>query len=757
MGEIEDAKVEGEFPPVPMPPLDQLDALAAGLDRIATEAVTTQEVARRLEELGTGSDVVSAIDSALNYNQQAPTDLLECFGPYSTLGGWQIPPPLSRLPYGCFALWGELADRVTNPLLRARLHDLCFVTGTGLKHVHSANAADAYLELAQRYEGRASSSERGWQIMSLASRSLTRAFTLARAMNQRELVTRARSIAVDLASLAVEDPDAGHGTVLSLLEPVVDERDSPDEIDEILDAAQARFGTDGWAAKDIAGFQARHAKDDEERLEYRRRQVEAHVNMADNAQPIVALGHLQDAEELSHRYGLKDLNERIRVRLQDLRGQDLGLTRIEVRDTISRDEIDPLLDRFLGQETWWAALVVMVSSLGPPTGNVDALRSQVPEFMTLAPIATSIGRTVIGPDGAPRDETPGGDPEAVLRQLQGLQLRRTGAFYIIALRAILERWGEISEADAIERFTQAPHVSESAARKIGDALNRHRRGDFEGATSILVPQIENMARQLHQLAGIPVTRPGGRGSSRENLGLGALLDQIEEWGRSTLTSWVSFLREFLIGHLNYRNDTSHGNIDEVGEYESALVIVAAVFLTLVEQGKTTIRTVSDSDAQRLAEAFPEPPGTPDNRHLARLDQQQRGEVTALAAWDGDEPVGYCVVRWRDEGDEATGHVATLGCPELEDLFVAEAVRNQGIGRALVEGAERYAREYGETALGLEVTASNPYNESARKLFAKLGYVDAGIGEFTACSNYVLPDGTERRDDEPHLCLVKNFV
>ena len=54
MGEIEDAKVESEFLPVPMPSLDQLDALAAGLDRIATEAVTTQEVARRLEDLSAG-------------------------------------------------------------------------------------------------------------------------------------------------------------------------------------------------------------------------------------------------------------------------------------------------------------------------------------------------------------------------------------------------------------------------------------------------------------------------------------------------------------------------------------------------------------------------------------------------------------------------------------------------------------------------------------------------------------------------------
>lgn len=169
-----------------------------------------------------------------------------------------------------------------------------------------------------------------------------------------------------------------------------------------------------------------------------------------------------------------------------------------------------------------------------------------------------------------------------------------------------------------------------------------------------------------------------------------------------------------------------------------------------------IRVVDREDAERLSEVFPEPPGTPTNRHRARLVQQERGVLTALAAWDGAEPVGYCIVRWRVSGGEATEHASALGCAELGDVFVVESARGRGIGGALVEAAEQCARERGEWALGMEVTVANPDNEAARQLYAKLGYTDTGIGEFITGYSYFLPDGTECRDEEAHRYLIKRL-
>lgn len=169
-----------------------------------------------------------------------------------------------------------------------------------------------------------------------------------------------------------------------------------------------------------------------------------------------------------------------------------------------------------------------------------------------------------------------------------------------------------------------------------------------------------------------------------------------------------------------------------------------------------IRVVSEADAARLADAFPEPPGTPENRHLARLALQEQGILTAFAAWDEDQPVGYCHVRWRVPGGEISDHALALGCAELGDVFVVEAARGRGVGQQLVEEAERYAKERGEAGLGLEVTVANPNNEAARRLYAKLGYHDAGIGEFISGYSYFLPDGAKCRDEEPHCYLVKQL-
>ena len=166
--------------------------------------------------------------------------------------------------------------------------------------------------------------------------------------------------------------------------------------------------------------------------------------------------------------------------------------------------------------------------------------------------------------------------------------------------------------------------------------------------------------------------------------------------------------------------------------------------------------VADTEVARLAAAFPEAPGTPGNRHVERQRRQRAEQVTAIAAWLGERPVGYCVVRWPVAEGEATSHAIELECAELGDLFVAPASRRQGVGRRLVEAAEAVALEHGSSRLGLEVTVANPENEAARRLYTARGFIDAGVGEFVAGYSYWTSDGAEKRDEEPHRYLVKDL-
>lgn len=83
----------------------------------------------------------------------------------------------------------------------------------------------------------------------------------------------------------------------------------------------------------------------------------------------------------------------------------------------------------------------------------------------------------------------------------------------------------------------------------------------------------------------------------------------------------------------------------------------------------------------------------------------------IGAWRGDELVGYACLYW---------HFTSLVPAEtvlLNDLYVAEDRRGEGIGRALIEASAKIARERGAHQLQW-VTA--PDNKTARRLYDSTG-------------------------------------
>jgi RimJ/RimL family protein N-acetyltransferase len=82
-----------------------------------------------------------------------------------------------------------------------------------------------------------------------------------------------------------------------------------------------------------------------------------------------------------------------------------------------------------------------------------------------------------------------------------------------------------------------------------------------------------------------------------------------------------------------------------------------------------------------------------------------------------------------EGHPASEHVADVG------VMVADGYRRRGIGRALMESAEAWARSVGVRKIELHVF---PHNESALALYERLGYRRVGIrrGHFRRSGGYV---------------------
>jgi GNAT superfamily N-acetyltransferase len=105
-------------------------------------------------------------------------------------------------------------------------------------------------------------------------------------------------------------------------------------------------------------------------------------------------------------------------------------------------------------------------------------------------------------------------------------------------------------------------------------------------------------------------------------------------------------------------------------------------------------------------------------------------LAALSALAGDPSLGILLVL-RDGGGAGAGYaVLTFGfslerggrTALLDELYVLPAARGQGFGRAAVGAALEAARAAGCAAVHLEV---DRVNRRARRLYASLGFADAG--------------------------------
>lgn len=92
-----------------------------------------------------------------------------------------------------------------------------------------------------------------------------------------------------------------------------------------------------------------------------------------------------------------------------------------------------------------------------------------------------------------------------------------------------------------------------------------------------------------------------------------------------------------------------------------------------------------------------------------------GEAIYLVAYDG-AVVGHVYLQLR-------GTQTAREYPDINDLYVQDDKRGQGIGTQLIRECERIAEERGFQGIGLSVNPT--LNLKAKALYERLGYVDVG--------------------------------
>ncbi len=141
-----------------------------------------------------------------------------------------------------------------------------------------------------------------------------------------------------------------------------------------------------------------------------------------------------------------------------------------------------------------------------------------------------------------------------------------------------------------------------------------------------------------------------------------------------------------------------------------------------------------------------------HKHRQRLLRQQHGEAIYLVAWCGSMPLGHVLLKWKGAEDESVAS-QVRDCADLEDLYVHPGHRSQGIGIRLMLEAEAIVRHRGISKLGLAVDVRNT---QAYSLYERLGYRDAGLGEYCISWTYLDKDGQPQTIEETCVYLLKDL-
>jgi GNAT superfamily N-acetyltransferase len=167
----------------------------------------------------------------------------------------------------------------------------------------------------------------------------------------------------------------------------------------------------------------------------------------------------------------------------------------------------------------------------------------------------------------------------------------------------------------------------------------------------------------------------------------------------------------------------------------------------------TIKPAEEYQLDLLEKEFS--PGNLSKYHYKRYDVQKRGDGVYLIAWYHTTPVGHFLLYWSGPHDACvTQYIDVTYNAHLEAGATKGEYRRKGVATALIQEAERLAKERGCTQIGLEVGSTD--NPVAKRLYEKLGYVDWGHGEFLISWEYIDKNGNKGIESEVVTYLQKKL-
>lgn len=521
-------------------------------------------------------DPIHALIAGLDYHFIAYREQ-RANGPYGPMmegNGMVYPIPLDQMTEEVFQLWARAVGLSPNSLMSARFADLLWEARFGAQPVEWAQIAiDKYLVgIAEGFGHHVELKDAG-----------ARAFELVVQINDGDRKPRVIASLIDLLTQSLGSGDSP-GVALPILDLLATSRAVPIErLGPLLDTAIEVYGTDPWHLESALEIKAK-LSDPADHQEIRRAQVEAFVGLARRSAGIAKFAHLQRASEMAQQHGLRELADQIRVEMESISEEELGLQRIRTEVEIPRKLIDRWIAETVGDDNMESAL----ERFGSTIATDDPERAR--EFAVLRavefPLQSIIPRMILGPENALLRVVHSEDSEAQsMIEYETFQLAFFGEIATEILAGIQSRYGPIADMAA---WFEGPLIEASVTNRIGRAIELYEQGDYDDSAHVLVPRLERIVRGMARGVGLAITRGPGRGGYPGGVrGLGNILEALGEVLPEASWRYLTILLAEVTG-LNLRNRISHGLVDRVTQQEAALLLHAACHLALLSRSAEPI-------------------------------------------------------------------------------------------------------------------------------------------------------------------------
>jgi hypothetical protein len=290
--------------------------------------------------------------------------------------------------------------------------------------------------------------------------------------------------------------------------------------------------------------------------------------------------YLGGALQLATNHGLTDHANRLRLALQEIGEEDLGLETISTTVSVPTADVDAYIESYASDGDWRASLTRFGAHCPVDLDRARA-EMEVRQIRQEAPFASLLSRKVFNPGGV-HVKTVSTEADRLAYDMTRQECLRITFWGTLAV-PILQRIFALDPAptaEELEEFFTTEIISPAIAKPVARAFQRYRDGDFEGCLFTLVPRVETIVRELARRLGQVIIREPRGPNAGGYRPLGDLLWALRgvlEPDAVVVYLWTLFADP--IG-INMRNDALHGLLEEATQQQAALVLHAVCLLRL---------------------------------------------------------------------------------------------------------------------------------------------------------------------------------